>query len=184
MYLSQQMERNKKVSVICFDPSFTAWGYCVFSQGQCTAVGVIKTSSESKQRRIRKGDDRIRRINEIATLLNDLLIEHNVKLMLCELPHGSQSASAAVMVGAVSGIVETLSVCRGIPAEYYSEGDTKQRLLHKRAASKDEMIAAIKKQYTIPFTGVGYRDEAIADAVAVYHEARYSSSSLKLLESV
>jgi Holliday junction resolvasome RuvABC endonuclease subunit len=173
---------EKTQTILVNDPSITAWGYAVVSlhnKKEIIEVGCIKTSSESKSRRIRKGDDRVRRIQEINDALISLIKKHNVVFMLSELPHGSQNASAAVMIGIVTGIAQTLSACFNIGIEWYSEGDVKKNLLGKRSATKNEVKEEIKKYYDIEWTNVGYKDEAIADAVAIYDLAIKTSPTLQ-----
>jgi Holliday junction resolvasome RuvABC endonuclease subunit len=109
------------------DPSLTAWGWVVINQFQkVVAYGAIKTEPSDKKLKLRKGDDRMRRISEINEQLKRAMTKHDVRYMLAELPHGSQSASAAVMVGVTSGIIQTISVWSGIAVEWYSEHEAKK----------------------------------------------------------
>ena len=166
--------------VLANDPSLTAWGWAIVNaDGTVEKAGCIKTASENKVRRIRKGDDTVRRVSEINYILLELIRSNNVRMLLSELPHGSQNASAAVMMGIVTGIVQTIADTLELPVEWYSEGDAKKHLLHKRSATKNETITAISKIYTVPWRNVKYIDEAIADAMAVYHVAAYQSSILR-----
>lgn len=178
----KDMSDGKPHIMVC-DPSFTAWGYVIINySGKVKKAVVIKTNSEAKKRRIRKGDDRIRRVNEINTILLDDIREWNVHVILTEQPHGSQSASAAIMIGIVIGVIQTISDCLKIPVEWYSEGDSKHALLGKRSATKEETIKKIKQYYgDVPWTGIGFRDEAIADSMSVYHLARKTSDLIKFL---
>lgn len=178
------MERtNKPIAkpiILTNDPSMTAWGYSVINhKGKIIECGCIKTEPQHKKTRIRKGDDSVRRISEIVQGLLDVINSYGVNLILSELPHGSQNASAAVMIGVVTGITQTISDCLNIPVEWYSEQDSKKCVLHKKSATKQEMIDAITKLYDVPWTGVKYKDEAIADAIAVYHTASKQSDVIK-----
>lgn len=167
--------------IIANDPSFTAWGWVVIDmQGNVIDTGCIKTESEHKKRRIRKGDDTTRRISEINEILKRVIYENNVQIILAELPHGSQNASAAVTQGVVTGILQTIADWKGFPIDWYSEQDAKKHLLGKKSATKQETIDTIGKFYDIKWTGVKYKDEAVADAMAIYHVARSQSSLLKL----
>lgn len=168
--------------ILTNDPSITAWGFALINEyGVIRQTGCIKTSSESKTRRIRKGDDRIRRIQEINLSLLELIAKHDIRLILAEQPHGSQNANAAVMIGIVTGILQTISDCKNIPIEFYSEGDVKNYLLKKRSAVKDEMIVKVRQAGYDCFTGIKYRDEAVADAIGVYLLAKQQSPSLKMM---
>ena len=168
--------------VLANDPSMTAWGWCVVDAKTnfIYSTGCIKTGAENKVRRIRKGDDTIRRIQEINHQLINIIKVYDVKFIISELPHGSQNASAAVMLGLVTGVIQTIADVLDIPIDWYSEGDAKKYLLNKRSATKKETIDAIDKIYKVDWTKVKYKDEAVADAMAIYHVARSQSSVLKL----
>lgn len=184
--LEVQMEKVRKAliatpSILVCDPSIRGWGYAVISKNTIVATGCIRTENESTKKRIRKGDDLVRRINEINTVLISLMRKHNVVHIVTEQPHGSQSATAAVMVGAVSGMLQTYSDTLDISIEYFSEGDCKKHLLGKRNAAKKETQLAISKIYTVPWSGKLYIDEAVADALAVYHLAKSTSPVIRFL---
>lgn len=173
------LEMKTQLTILTNDPSITAWGWAVIRNGKVIDTGCIKTSSEQKARRIRKGDDRVRRVSEINRALLLLINKYRVNLLISELPHGSQSASAAVMIGICTGVVQTLADTLCLPIEWYSEGDAKKAVVNKRSASKSEMIKAISELYKVPWTGIGYKDEAIADALAVYRVAENESPVLR-----
>jgi Holliday junction resolvasome RuvABC endonuclease subunit len=181
------MERTiRKMSqniILTNDPSITAWGWGVLNdQNKVLAVGCIKTSPEQKKRRIRKGDDTVRRVSEVVQQLLNIIDKHKVNFLVSELPHGSQNAQAAVMIGIVTGIVQTMSDCLGIPVEWFSEGDAKKAVLNKRSATKTEMIKAIDKLYRVPWANTKYIDEAVADSLAVHYVASKQSSTLKMMK--
>lgn len=172
----------KHLTILTNDPSMTAWGYAIIQNGIVLTCGCMKTTPDNKKRRIRKSDDTIRRVSEINRILLDITAKHEVDYMLSEAPHGSQNAQAAVMIGMVTGMLQTIADCLNIPIEWYSEGDSKKALLNKRSATKDETIGAIKALYKVPWKGIKYHDEAVADAMSIYHTALQQSSTLKLLK--
>lgn len=175
----------QKGTILTNDPSLTGWGWAVLDYaGQVLDCGCIKTESESKARRIRKGDDRVRRISEINHALIDIIRSYNVKIILSELPHGSQTASAAVMIGITAGIAQTIADCFAMSIEWYSEGDAKKHLLNKRSATKQEIINAIASHYDVTWFDVKYKDEAVADAMAIYHLAQEESSVIKMMKQL
>lgn len=170
--------------ILTNDPSMTAWGWAVIDwSGQVKAAGCIKTKSGHKKRKIRKGDDTIRRLK----LMNNALIEkirtYDVRYIVSEQPHGSQSASAALMVGACLDKVQTLSDAIGIPVEWYSENDVKQHIFGRKSVTKKEMKGFVASTYRVDWTDVKYRDEAIADAIAVYHTAQAHSAAIQLMKN-
>lgn len=170
------------VNILTNDPSFTAWGWAVINEvNQVIDSGCIKTEPEQKKRRIRVSDDRTRRVQVIIDHLLNLVDEYKIDLILTEMPHGSQNANAAIMIGMVTGVIVTIAQCRDIPLEQYSEQDAKKCLLGKKAATKDDTIEAIDRLYEVDWTKTKYIDEAVADALAVYHVAREQSQLLKML---
>jgi len=168
--------------VLTNDPSMTAWGWAVVTpSGKVIEVGAIKTEPTNKKLHIRKGDDRVRRLGEISNQLLEVIKKHKIAYILSELPHGSQSAVAAVMVGAVTGLLQAVSVCLDIGIEWYSEGDSKKSISGRRSVGKDEMVALIDQFYEIPWKGIKWHDQAVADAMAVFHVADQQSSILKVM---
>ena len=181
------MERTKTTKKECViltnDPSFTAWGWAAVTPiGKILETGCIKTESKSKLLRIRKGDDRVRRTSEICLELLRVIHKYDVDLIVSELPHGSQNASAAVMIGIVIGILQTIAETETIGIEWYSEADAKESVLNKKSATKREMIEAILGLYDVPWTGIAYKDEAVADSLAVFHVACEQSSMIRMME--
>ena len=182
-----EMERIKLLTneprILTNDPSMTAWGWAVLSgSGKVYETGCIKTSPEQKKRRIRKGDDTVRRASEIIRQLIEIIKQYDIQLILSELPHGSQNASAAVMIGLVTGIVQTLADCFDLPIEWYSEGDAKKCALNRLSATKGEIIERMITLYKSDWlSGTKYIDESIADALAIHHVASKTSSTLKMM---
>lgn len=174
--------RKRNITIFANDPSLTGWGYVVVRNDKVLACGCIRTQPEHKKKRIRKTDDDMRRIHDINVELIRVISEYGVDYLLCEIPHGSQTASGAVMVGTVRGIIQTIADCLALPLETYSEQESKKAVLAKKTATKTEMVEKIGSLYEMPYKGVKYHDEAIADAMAIYHTATQLSPTLKLLK--
>jgi Holliday junction resolvasome RuvABC endonuclease subunit len=174
----------KPLTILTNDPSITAWGWAVVKDNKVLDCGCIKTAPENKVKRIRKSDDTIRRIQEINGELIRIIKKHEIDYIVSEAPHGSQSAVAAVMIGMVTGIMQTLSDALNVPIEWYSEDDAKKCVLGKRSATKTEMVDSISALYKVPWRKIRYHDEAVADAMAIYHTATKNSSTLKLYSHV
>jgi Holliday junction resolvasome RuvABC endonuclease subunit len=167
--------------ILALDPSLTAFGWAVMEGQEIVECGCIKTEPLAKKQNIRKGDDRCRRITEINTILLGLMDKYQIKYIVSEQPHGSQSAVAAIMVGIVLGIIQTIADAKGIGVEWYSEGDCKDNLLGRRSASKTEGIAAVKRIFRYRLRGIKYFDEAVCDALAVYFYGMVFSPVIKML---
>lgn len=173
---------NVFFNILTNDPSLTAWGWAVVNgQGEVIDCGCIKTIPEHKKTRIRKSDDTCRRASLIIQELLRIIRKYKIAFLLSEAPHGSQNASAAVMIGLVVGIIQTLADTQDLGIEWYSEQDAKKCLLGKKTATKDETIKAIRVAYNVKWTDAGYKNEAIADALAVYNAAKILSPTLRVL---
>jgi len=184
MVYSKQVVPTKQITILANDPSICAWGYSVLNQdGKILETGCIKTESGGKKLRVRKGDDTIRRIREINERLLSQVKKHNIEYIVSELPHGSQSASAAVMIGICMGILETISNALEIGIEWYSENDSKRHSLNKSTGEKLEMVQKMKIIYpNWKPTGTKYIDEAVADSLSIHHLAMKESPALKLFK--
>jgi Holliday junction resolvasome RuvABC endonuclease subunit len=172
---------NKKGTVLALDPSLTAFGWVVMRGKEVVDMGCVKTESGGKKARIRKSDERMNRVSTINNVLKEVIKKHGVVHIVSELPHGSQSATAAIALGLVAGAVQAMADFLDLGIEWYSEGDSKKALLGKLSASKGETIRAARRVYRVKYTGVKYKDEAIADSLSVYNAAEKSSPVVKFL---
>jgi len=173
---------HEDIIILANDPSITAWGFVILNnRNEILESGCIKTAPEQKKRRIRKSDDTTRRVSDINRRLLHVIRKWKVNYILSELPHGSQNASAAVMIGIATGVGQTLSDALGIPIEWYSEQDAKKAVLGKKAATKTDMIDMISTLYEVDWRGIKYIDEAVADALAIHYVAGLQSSTLKFI---
>jgi len=171
---------NNKGTILTNDPSMTAWGWAVVDwDKKVLDKGCIKTEGQSNKLRIRKGDDTVRRVSEINHVLYSIIKTYNVRYILSELPHGSQNARAAVMIGIVTGVMQTISDFCNIGIQWYSEGDVKTHLFHRQSVTKNEMIKQVDSFISVQWTGVKYKDEAIADALGIYLTAKDQSPIIK-----
>ena len=160
--------------IMANDPSFTAWGWVVFDTDKPKDVldcGCIKTENSQKKRNLRAGDDRVRRISIINNQLLGIIDKHEVNYILAEAPTGSQSSSAAMMIGAVTGIIQTIADCRKTPIDWYTIHDIRKVLGIRVNSSKPDIFKAVSKKYkgTWYANKPKYVQEAIADAIAVYN---------------
>lgn len=181
------MKRTKRVKynfpVLALDPSLTAFGWAIVDDWKIIESGCIKTQPSPKVHKIRKGDDSIRRIQELLNVFQTLFENYPIKYIVSEQPHGSQSASAATSLGMMLSLVESMSKWNNIAVEWYSEQESKRCILYKNEATKAEMIKAVRAtKYTNWFReGNGKKaiNEAVADALAVHYVATKNSFVLK-----
>lgn len=172
------------MKILTNDPSTTAWGWAVLDEeGQVLASGCIQTEPSDKKLRIRKGDDRVRRAQEINLALLSIIREWQVDLIISELPHGSQSASAAAMLYLVVGILQALADSLDISIEWYYEIDVKKTLFNRRSVAKEETVEKILPLYHVPYSGKKYIDQAVADALSIHWYATQYSPTLKMFKT-
>jgi len=145
------------------------------------ASGVIVTKPEAKKRRIRVGDDDVRRVGELLSQLLKIIEKYNVTFIVTELPHGSQNSRGAIMIGIVLGVMQSFNFILNIPVEWYSENDAKKALLGRISATKAQVIDAIDSLYEVAWTNTKYVDEAVADALAIYYCAEQFSATIKFM---
>lgn len=180
------MERTKpkpnKFTVLALDPSLRGFGYTVLQDKTILKAGCIKTEPSGKKSRIRKGDDRMRRVSEINHVLKSLNDKYHINYIVAELPHGSQSAVSATAIALASAIVQTMADFLEIGLEWYSEGDAKKCVLGKQSAAKEEMINKINSLYNVSWKDVKYIDEAVADSLAIHYVASKYSPVLKAMK--
>jgi len=170
-------------TILTNDPSIRAWGWVVINgKGRILEKGCIKTETAGKKRRIRKGDEDVHRTEEIVEELLRVIKKYNIQYILSELPHGSQNASAAKMIGICVGIIVGISKPLDIGVEWYSEGDSKKAAYGRVSGDKQEMIDAMSAKYNVEWTGIKYIDEAVADALGVHNAAMKESGTLKLMK--
>ena len=177
-------QKRDKFHILTNDPSLTAWGWAVVdSNGLIVETGCIKTKPSSRKLRIRKGDDRTRRIQEINVELLRIIDKWDIQYILSELPHGAQNASAAIMIGMVTAIVQTIGDCIDCGVEWYSQADAKKMAGIKNKSSKHEMIKRMGEIYdpALWYKGVKYIDEGVADALAIHNAARKASPTLRFM---
>lgn len=172
----------EKGTILANDPSTRGWGLAVIDfYGNVIDVECVKTGKENKVRRIRKGDDDMRRISEINQVIKKFIEDYNVIHIVSELPHGSQSASSAKSIGMVAATVQTWADARNLSIEWFSENDVKKHLFGRSSVTKQEMIDKIKSIRSVPWKKFQYKNEGIADALGVYEFALKDSSVIKLL---
>ena len=185
--MSSARKREGERYVLCNDPSMTAWGWSLvnpnYSPPHIPESGCIKTVPRSKKLRIRAGDDRVRRIQEINSVLLCTLKNYHVVLVVSELPHGSQSAVAANMIGMTTGLLQGIADSMGLPLEWYSVNDAKRAVQLGKNPTKGAMVRKMCEVYGEQswFSGVKYADEAVADSLAIFTVAREYSQVYRAL---
>jgi len=181
----KRVNPKKTPVILAFDPSLTAFGYVVMSLTRAVLdYGCIETQSNVRKTRIRAGDDFVRRLHSINVELLKIAQKWQVKIILCELPHGSQSAVAAKSLGGVTGMVQMFSDSLGYPIEWCSENDAKQTVFPGgKNISKTQMKNEMLLRFDWETLGSKTKDEAVADSLAVYEWGEINSSLVNFLRN-
>lgn len=178
--MKRTKKRSSKFRVLSCDPSLTAFGFVIIEDKKVLHTGCIKTTPSDKKLRIRKGDDRTRRVSEINQILIEAIETYQVSYITAELPHGSQSYDAAVTIGLMAALIQTLGDALDIPVEWFSEADAKKCLFGTYGnITKSEVVYEIDSKYKVPWPNAKYKKEAIADAIAVYNVAYKNSHVIR-----
>lgn len=121
-------------------------------------VKVITTEKDENKRSMRVADQRIQRIQYIIREISSLLIEetlvkgHNV-FVAVEAPHGgAQSGNAMRDMAAALSIIVTILYMMDLPTDFLSPSEVKLIATGKKTGSKDEIIKAMCKRFSITET--------------------------------
>lgn len=137
------------IPVAGFDPSFTNWGTAegilCLDTGFLTDVKTgLQRTEKGKDKQVRTNSDDLRRTEDLAR--HAFSVCDRVKVVFCECPVGSQSASAMKSVGVAHGIVGALRAKGYIIIEVQANA-VKKALTGSIRASKADMIEAAMKLY-------------------------------------
>lgn len=167
-----------KIKVVGFDPSISNWGVCKatvdLSSGSFTVddLILIETESESKQMKVRKESDNLKR----AAIIYPRVVElcEGARFAIAEIPFAlpNQATSSVFNAGVVTGL---LAACP-VPLIQVFPREVKELAVGDRSATKEQMIAWASSRY--PDASWLYRklkgkmvltaaNEHLADAVAV-----------------
>ena len=170
--------------VLAVDPAFRNVGYVVVRLEGLNSIlvdhGVIQTKKAKPKARIRRTNDDLRCVSEIAVAVNELIDKHSVVGILGESPGGSQHAASAKAAGLIIGTLGGLLASRAsrIPDEWFSDLEVKSAMTGNKHASKQAMQQEAVKVF--PELDAAYearrestsawegKFEHVADAVGVF----------------
>jgi hypothetical protein len=166
-----------KIKFAALDGSLTNFGVAKLTYDTLTGelavddLKLVKTE-KSKVKSVRVSSDRLRRSQEIATMLRTEL--DGSAVVFAEIPTGAQSSDAAFAFGIVVGLYASITH----PVVEVTPSETKLAAVGTRTASKQEMIEwATEKFPAAPWRMVKRQgklvptldNEHLADAVAIAH---------------
>lgn len=159
--------------ILCLDIAFANMGWSAVYKGTPVGFGTIRTEKD-KRKQTRVSDDNMHRAGMLSEGLIEILKHnHEIKGIIGEVPHGSQNAVAAKLLGFACGVVSGVAAASGIPCEWVSEGDSKKAAIGKRSGTKEEMMDWCRRQWPeIKFPTAKTHFEHVADSLAAYHALR------------
>jgi Holliday junction resolvasome RuvABC endonuclease subunit len=112
--------------------------------------------------------DRVRRIKLVTKKLEELINKYDIQHVITELPSGTQSASAASLIGSAIGLFVASVTLMDIKTDYVTPHQVKMATVGLKDATKFEMMSKVKELYPdVKFPTQSYKFEHIADAVGV-----------------
>lgn len=159
------------IKVVGFDPALVNWGI-VTAELDTSSLTITPVSSllietkSSKDKKVRKSSDRLRRGYELVEGIKSL--DDDISIIFSEIPTGSQSAVAAFGLGIATGILASIK----IPVIEVLPHQTKLASVGHKSASKQQVIDWCANTYPdlkLPSKGIRTlkKAEHIADAMAV-----------------
>ena len=132
-------------------------------------VGVVVTVASDKKRKVLSVEDTARRVGEIVEALVPM-VRNDVQVVCLEGLSLPRNSGSAYKMGAAWGAIVALAKSHRIPVLQASPQAVKKVMAGKMVASKEEMIAAVRRRFEVfDELVLGVRDgllEHAADAVA------------------
>lgn len=163
--------------IIAVDVGFVATGIVVIDladQGKMIYHGCLVTKPTTDKKSLYVAHDDARRMQELATGLQEVSVEFDTKRMVVELPHGgSKSARGCRCMALATGAIAATVAMLDLVVEYYTPDQTRKAATGRRMASKDEVVAAMGAIYPqILDISPAQAREAVADAAATFEAAK------------
>jgi Holliday junction resolvasome RuvABC endonuclease subunit len=169
--------------VLGLDPSFRNFGVTVCKITGMASDPVIEVlelhlfETQSRATKgVRKNSDDLRCVRELVAKVDELIKLHEPKVVMCEVPVGSQSARASWTLGATLGVLGSIAT----PMIEVTPREVKEATVGHNKATKEEMIdwvvtnhpEAEPMWFTRKLRGemvMMNKNEHVADAVSTIH---------------
>ena len=117
-------------------------------------LAVIRTEKSALKREVKASDDNLRRARLIYEGVIAMCSLYSVRALCAESMSFPRSSGVAAKVAMTWGVIAAIATQLGIPVVQSSPQEIKKVLCGSKAASKEEVEAALRKRY--PFEGEGY----------------------------
>jgi len=177
--------------VLGIDPGFASLGWALVDIGAGQEfpykMGVFRTQASVKKRKVLATEDNMRRAQEIAGFLQELIAGEGVKVLCTESMSWPRNASSAAKVALCWGVMASICVRLGMPVVQSTPQQIKKVMCGKRTASKEEVIAALQARYSglenivegVPSSQLEHPYDALAAVVSGLDD-----STMKLLRKL
>lgn len=166
------------MNVLGIDPGFSSLGWAVvevtktrFAPATC---GVLRTEKSAKKINVRGSEDNIRRAQFLYTDLFKLVAENDIKIICTETMSWPRNAGVVAKMGIAWGCIASIACQHGIPIIQASPMEIKRKVTGDGKASKERMIAEIKKYPNLIWPTQETLHEHAADAVGAVIACRDS----------
>jgi len=147
-------------------------------------VRTLVTKKSAKKAGVRASDDNVRRARELASELRKRLEKYDVKALCMESQSWPRNASSSAKIGISWGIIAAVAESKDLPILQASPQAIKKALVGANNASKEEVIAAIRKRFPeIKWPNAKGLHEHIADATGAV-VACMDSEVIKMVRQV
>lgn len=158
--------------IIGIDTGFASFGVADLQFGsggvlELLRATVLRTEKSVKKREILASSDNLRRVAELSAGLSKWLDDDDdVVAICCESMSLPRQASTSCKIGLSFGMLGALAQQRDIPILQVSPQNLKLAVAGSKSATKDEVIAAVSKQFPkTPWPKAKGLHEHMADAI-------------------
>jgi Holliday junction resolvasome RuvABC endonuclease subunit len=164
------------LTALCLDVSLCNTGWAVWRPDlqRFAKTGCIVTSPTPKRKRTFLAiEDNVRRYQELAEDLRNIMNRFNCFWVFAELPHGgAQNQKAATAMAAASAVVTTTIFLQGIGFYVIQPNEIKRLVSSDRKVSKEDIIRLICRKFGNKLIPDNAKAEHVADAMACILVAR------------
>lgn len=168
--------------IIALDVSLRGTGYAVLDASAPAGATVLRHGcipTASGGPKVGKGEDTVRRCGEIAAALQEVIEGWPPRLIIAELPTGSQDYYGAKAAGICYGIIGSIRIILDVPLLTVTPQAVKKAAAGRLNASKDDVQRGVLDR----FQGLQFRTkverEAVCDALGAYLAAAGSKGAAR-----
>lgn len=137
--------------VLGVDPGFASMGFAAVAVDPvgdlANAVWVVRTEKSTKKGNVRASEDNVRRAMELSFRLEEAVANWAPLAVAAETMSWPRNAGAAAKVALAWGVLCSVAKRHGLPLVQASPQQVKLAICGSKTASKEEVIAAVRKRW-------------------------------------